>query len=269
VLAHRALLPAAALLARSRTVHGITVICHGSDVWGAGSGPRWHAETRLMRRADVRVVAVSSFTAGALAMHWFADLAAAGAAAAGQPARPGIRLVTAFRLADWEDKGLPQIIEAVARLGRDDVQLTVCGSGEQPAGLRRLVSGHRWCTVLAGLSDQELAGQLAASDLFVLATRTRPGRHPSGEGFGMVLLEAQVAGTPVLAPAHGGSHDAYLPGVTGTAPADESAGALAESLRGLLRDPAGLPRMGARAAAWSAECFAPEQYAELAVTRLL
>ena len=78
-----------------------------------------------------------------------------------------------------------------------------------------------------GLTDHDLAAQFAASDLFVLASRTRSGRRPCGEGFGLVLLEAQVAGTAVVGPAHGGSPDAYLDGVTGATPRDESAAALA------------------------------------------
>ena len=66
VIAHRALLPVAALLARTRPVDGISVICHGSDVWGTRWAPRRGLESLLMRRADVRIVAASSFTAGAL-----------------------------------------------------------------------------------------------------------------------------------------------------------------------------------------------------------
>ena len=66
VVAHRALLPVAAVLARTRPVDGISVICHGSDVWGTRWAPRRGLESWLMRRADVRLVAVSSFTAGAL-----------------------------------------------------------------------------------------------------------------------------------------------------------------------------------------------------------
>ncbi len=34
VIGHRALLPVAAALARANPVAGISVICHGSDVWG-------------------------------------------------------------------------------------------------------------------------------------------------------------------------------------------------------------------------------------------
>lgn len=280
IVAHRALLPAAALLARSRRVSGISVICHGSDVWGSRAGPRWYAESRLMRRHDVRVVAVSSFTAGALypgspaailppglSRTWFDELV--GAAAADRAPHRSIELVTAFRLADWQDKGLPQLTAAVTALGRSDVRLTVCGSGEPPPGLLNHVRGHRWCTVRSGLTDRELAGQLAAADLFVLATRTRSGRRACGEGFGLVLLEAQVAGTPVVGPAYGGSAGTYVDGVTGVTPRDESAAALASVLDRLLREPARLGPMGARAAGWARECFAPERYAALAVDRLL
>jgi phosphatidylinositol alpha-1,6-mannosyltransferase len=66
IVAHRALLPVAALLARIRPVRGISVICHGIDVWGKRSSLRWQLESRLMRRPGVRIVAVSSFTAGSL-----------------------------------------------------------------------------------------------------------------------------------------------------------------------------------------------------------
>lgn len=284
VLAHRALLPVAALLARGPAVCGTSVICHGSDVWGARLRPRWQAERLLLRRPGVRVVAVSSYTAGALAGRcratilppglsrgWFDELAAAGRQqhAQAQPARPGLRIMTAFRLADWRDKGLPELITALATLGRPDVRLIVCGSGPPPPDLTRLTRDHPWCTVRAGLADRELAGQLAAADLFVLATRTRPGRLACGEGFGLVLLEAQLAGTPVVAPAHGGAPDAYQDGVTGTAPIDETPAALADVLGPLLKDPARLGQMGRRAAAWAAGRFDPDQYAALAVARLL
>jgi glycosyltransferase involved in cell wall biosynthesis len=226
------------------------------------------------------VVAASSFTAGALlrdcratvlppalSREWFDTLAAA---AAGRPGvGPGIRLATAFRLAQWRGKGLPQLMEAVVALGRPDVCLTICGSGKPPTDLLRLVSEHSWCVLRPGLSDGDLAHELATADLFVLATQTGSGRGAVGEGFGLVLLEAQAAGTPVIAPAYGGSREAYVEGVTGVAPVDESAEALTRTLDDLLKNPARLAWMGAHAAQWAREAFAPERYAQLAVRRLL
>ena len=280
VVAHRALLPVAALLARDSAVCGVSVLCYGSEMWGSRWRPRRNLERRLMRGAGVRVVACSNFTAGALmrdcratvlppalSREWFDTLAAA---AAGRPGRgPGIRLATAFRLSDWRTKGLPQLVEAVTALGRPDVCLTICGSGNPPADLLRLVSEYSWCVLRPGLSDDDLARELAAADLFVLATQTRSGRGAVGEGFGLVLLEAQAAGTPVIAPAYGGSREAYIEGVTGVAPADESAEALTRTLHDLLKDPARLAWMGGHAAQWTRQAFAPERYAQLAVRRLL
>ncbi len=280
VLAHRALLPVAWLLARERLVSGISVICHGSDVWGTHLRPRWYIERHLMRRPGVRVIAVSSFTAGALSRgspatilvpglsrEWFCTLVKASAAA--RPGDPRLNLLTTFRLGDWRDKGLPQLLDAVVALGRSDIRVTVCGSGQPPADLRRVVREHPYCSLRPGLNDRELAFELAAADLFVLATRTRPGGNASGEGFGLVLLEAQVAGTPVVGPAYGGSHDAFVDGMTGVAPTDETTAALTMVLDELLRDPLRLARMGQEAAEWSRQCFDPETYASRAVTKLL
>jgi glycosyltransferase involved in cell wall biosynthesis len=279
VVAHRALLPVAALLARHSAACGVSVLCHGSEIWDSRWRPRRYLERRLMRDAGVRVVAVSNFTAGALlrdchatvlppalSREWFATLAAA-------PARPGgskgIRLVTAFRLDQWQTKGLNRLLAAVTALGRPDVILTVCGRGYPPADLLRMISEYSWCTVRPGVSDEDLARELAAADLFVLATHTVGGRGSVGEGFGVVLLEAQAAGTPVIAPAYGGSREAYVEGVTGVAPVDESTEALTKALQGLLKDPARLARMGGHAAQWTRQAFASERYAQLAVRRLL
>ena len=280
VLAHRALLPVASLLVRERVVSGMSVLCHGSDVWGMRLRPRWWVENRLMGRDGIRVIAVSSFTAGALfrgrlssvlppglSRCWFDTLVKASGNV--RASHPGIQVTTAFRLVDWRNKGLPELMNAIGALDRSDVHLTVCGSGDPPPDLRRHMQQREYCSLRPGLSDGELAAQLADSDLFVLATRTRHGRRPSGEGFGMVLLEAQVAGTPVVAPAYGGARDAYLDQVTGASPTDESEEALVSTLARLLRDPDRLARMGRRAAEWTSEAFAPDNYAPLAVARLL
>jgi len=280
IVTHRALLPVASLVARERAVRGISVVCHGSDVWGTRFRARRGIESYLMGRNGVRVVAVSSFTAGTIARkcpatilppglsrEWFRTLVEQ--SACGQTPDDEVSIVTAFRLAGWEAKGLPQLLAAVEALGRPDIRVTVCGTGEPSAELHGLVARHSCCSLRPGLSDRELARQLAVADLFVLATRTRPGRRPSGEGFGLVLLEAQVAGTPVIGPAYGGSHDAHIEGMTGVTPTDETPEALATVIEELLKDPRKLEEMGKHAAAWARARFAPERYASYAVARLL
>jgi phosphatidylinositol alpha-1,6-mannosyltransferase len=287
VVGHRALLPVAAALALSRKVGGISVICHGSDVWGSRRAPRRMLESLLMRGflvrgADVRLVAVSSFTAGTLlprgraailppglSRPWFGQLVAAAGRTSADGGRTDLEIMTAFRLDEWRDKGLPQLTAAIAQLNRADIRLTVCGSGQPPADLLAHVRRYPWCVLRPRLTDAELAAQFARAGLFVLATRTRAGRRPSGEGFGLVLLEAQVAGTAVVGPAHGGSPDAYVDGVTGATPRDESAAALAEVLDSLAGQPARLDEMGRLGAAWARMRFAPDRYAAAAAGRLL
>jgi glycosyltransferase involved in cell wall biosynthesis len=280
VAGHRALLPVATLLARQSAVCGISLVCHGSETWDSRRRPRRIVERWLMRRPGVRIVAVSNFTAGNLAVDcpatvlppglsakWFDALV--GAAQDHRAAKPGTKLVTAFRLASWQEKGLPELVTAIAALERPDISLTVCGNGRPPPGLLALTADHRWCALRPDVTDQELAGELAAADLFVLATRTRSGRGATGEGFGMVLAEAQVAGVPVVAPAHGGSADAYIDGVSGVAPVEETAAALSRILAEILADRPRLAWMGERAGEWARELFAPERYADLACRKLL
>jgi len=115
----------------------------------------------------------------------------------------------------------------------------------------------------------ELAHELAKADLFVLATRSRRGRASFGEGLGLVLLKAQVAGTPVVGPAYGGSRGTYFDRVAAIAPVNEWAGDLAKVLDQLLRDRARLADMGRRAAEWARKCFSLERYAPQTVARLL
>jgi phosphatidyl-myo-inositol dimannoside synthase len=282
LVVHRGLLPLASVIAKRDARCGISLVCHGAEIWAARRWARVQVENHLMRGPRVRVVAVSSFTAGVLfgdrcsatvlppglSRPWFDTLV--GASGAHRPLRDGrIRVVTAFRLTDWRNKGLPQLLDAIADMGRPDVSVTICGSGRPPSELLHVLQSHPQCTLKIGLSDQELACELAAADLFVLATRTRHGRTPSGEGFGLALLEAQVAGTPVVAPAFAGSHDAFVDRVSGVAPADETAGSLARVLGELLKDPSRLEQMGRQAAAWSRKSFAPEIYASRAAAALL
>ncbi|NEE00179.1 glycosyltransferase family 4 protein [Phytoactinopolyspora halotolerans] len=276
VLAHRNLLPVVYGVARLSTYAGTTVIVHGSELW---SGRRDRGR-RMLRRPDVRVVAASAFSAGALARDCRATVLHPGVPAAWYRAlvearcesHPGgneINLVTAFRLADWRSKGLGTLLEAVSMLDDERIRLTVCGTGPVPADLRAATLPYSWCRLQPDLSDSDLAAQLTRADLFVLCTRTRAGAAASGEGFGLVLLEAQLAGTPVIAPAHGGSDDAFLRNVTGVAPVDETPEALRAVLAPLLADGPRRARMGRAAAMWSRTRFEPSEYGERIIHALL
>lgn len=265
VVAHRDLVPILRVCRRWPRYAGAVIIIHGSEVWSS----RRARGRAVLRRPDSRVVAASTYTAGALIAadvqstvlwpglerSWFDTLSAS---------RPGthdgVELMTAFRLIDWRDKGLETIIEAMRLTSQSDLHLTVCGSGTPPRDLVSIIDAEPRVTLRANLCDRKFADRLASADIFVLATRTRAGHDATGEGFGLVLSEAQVAATPVIAPAFGGG-DAFQQGLTGLAPVDESARALATRIRCLVNDPVRRADMGKEAARWARSQFDPDVYA--------
>jgi phosphatidylinositol alpha-1,6-mannosyltransferase len=280
VVMHRSLLPLAWMLAKRYSVCGISVVCHGNEVWGSRPFLRRCTESRLLKSQAVRAVAVSSYTAGALAgvcsaailspglsKDWFNTLVNASMGC--RPSKDRLEIVTAFRLAQWRDKGLPQLIEAVAALGRPENRVTICGTGSPPPDLLRLLGKHSWCSLLTDLPASDLARKFAEADLMVLATQARSGSDAFCESYGLVLVEAQVAGTAVVAPAFGGSRDTFVAHLTGVAPSSQTPEELSCVLAELARDRDRLEQMGVEAAKWAREEFLPERYACRAVSALL
>lgn len=96
---------------------------------------------------------------------------------------------------DEPRKGLAVLLEAFPTIAaaRPGVRLLVVGPGDAADLVGRLPSGLRDDVVLLGrVSDADKARALASGDLYVAP-------HTGGESFGIVLLEAMAAGTPVLA----------------------------------------------------------------------
>lgn len=110
----------------------------------------------------------------------------------GGPGRP--TLVFLGRL-DEPRKGLPVLAEAMPRIldAVPGARLLVIGPGGAQAARARLPERVAEATEFLGvLSDEDKASALASADLYVAP-------HTGGESFGIVLVEAMAAGTPVLA----------------------------------------------------------------------
>ena len=75
------------------------------------------------------------------------------------------------------------------------------------------------------------------------------------EGFGIVLLEAQACGKPVIAGQSGGTQETMDPSSTGEVVACDTPDALAESAVRLLESAERREKMGARGRAWVVERF--------------
>jgi phosphatidylinositol alpha-1,6-mannosyltransferase len=98
-------------------------------------------------------------------------------------------------------------------------------------------------TLYHDLPHSAIPGMLASAHLFVLSSRWVPGKM--GEGFPVAILEAAVAGRPVVTTRTCGAAEIIDDGVTGRLVALDDAGALAEAMCELLEDKA---RAGAMAA---------------------
>lgn len=279
VLVHPDLMPVALAARWAPRCQSTSVICHGIDIWQG-----WSASARLLLRLlRPSVFGVSGFSAGALLRwtpagvlppgldrSWFDTLQDAAARVVGRADADEFHVLSTFRLSDWERKGLPQLVSALQSLqGLTKITLHIAGHGEPSLDMRQLIDPHDWITIHQNLADRDLARLYAEADVFVLASRLRNRPPVSGEGFGLVLAEAQVAGTPVIAPARGGSWDAFWPGITGLAPRGETAAELADVLRLLIEDPPTLSKMREASRTWPAEKFDPDRHAALTYRTLI
>ena len=157
-----------------------------------------------------------------------------------------------------ERKGQDQLIRALPALaGRvPGTRLVLVGDGPHRAALEALArtTGVADRVTFTGeVPDSELAAHFAAGDVFALPCRERHGGLEV-EAFGIVLIQAQAIGRPVVAGAIGGVPDAVGPD-SGVLVDAEDAGALVDALAGILGDPERATSMGAAGAEFVAAGF--------------
>ena len=119
-------------------------------------------------------------------------------------------------------KGLAVLIDAVGRL-TPDVRLWVGGDGPETRRLKAQTAGNPGVVWLGRLSDVDKARRLRAADVFCA-----PSLH--GESFGVVLLEAMAASTPIVASDLPGYHNVVRPGHEALLVPPGDAAALASAL---------------------------------------
>lgn len=113
----------------------------------------------------------------------------------------------------------------------------IVGDGPLRADLARLATEHDVAdrVIFAGAVDEpQKWAMMRAMDAFCLLSK--PNRLGQVEGFGIVLLEASAAGTPVIAAKAGGMTDVVQHGETGLITPVGDVRALAEALRLLEAD---------------------------------
>ncbi|HVB34889.1 MAG TPA: glycosyltransferase family 4 protein [Patescibacteria group bacterium] len=210
------------------------VYAHGNEILGATQS-EWEKPRQSLLQAS-RVLAVSRFTASLVAntgvsperieiVHPGCDVDSF------RPHQPGSALrerllgkrrgqsiiLSVGNLVSR--KGHDMVIRALARLSGSTRELTylIVGDGPYRSALEELASalGVRDQVVFAGkLAEEELPDAYALCDLFVLTSREQL-ESCDVEGFGMVFLEANASGKPVVAGRSGGIGDAVVDQETG------------------------------------------------------
>lgn len=138
-------------------------------------------------------------------------------------------------------KGHDVVLQALAQMPPDlrgALHYVVAGRGSHLATLKALATSlglDDSVTWLGFVSDDDLPALYGCADLFVLCTREDP-QARGVEGFGMVFLEAQAAGVPVIGTRAGGIPDAIEAGVGGWLIEQDDTATLRSHLELLARD---------------------------------
>jgi glycosyltransferase involved in cell wall biosynthesis len=228
---------------------------HGEEVTvqsGGGLFDRWRA--RFLAHADA-VVSVSRFTREVLTRLMQVDPAKITLVPngvnlerfqprtipAGFAAHHGVEgkrvLLSVGRLV--ARKGADRLIEAMPQVVRacPDVHLLIAGDGPMRSKLEGLIQSlnlQRSVTLLGAVSDRDLDDLYALAEVFALPNREMP--DGDTEGFGLVFLEANACGKPVIAGMAGGAPDAVTDQINGLTVDGNSVDAVADAVNALFTD---------------------------------
>jgi glycosyltransferase involved in cell wall biosynthesis len=231
--------------------------------------------TTLAARLAHRIVAISNYNAGTLPLAFKSratvvanpfdtvalspDRPAARAAILAAAGLPGDRAIVSFVGTLQEQKRPFVFVEAAAEIARQaKLPVAFLMFGRDAEGLAEEIGQRAEALGIGGAlrwldfrPDIETA--LAASDL-VLAPAVN-------EGFGRVLVEAALAGTPVVAADSGGHREIVANGEDGVlVPADDPK-AMAQAALGLLADPELSRRLAAAAGERARSRYSPQTHA--------
>jgi phosphatidylinositol alpha-1,6-mannosyltransferase len=137
-------------------------------------------------------------------------------------------------------KGVDSMLAVLANLGPEKTagwHYVVLGSGPDEAYLKKLCQDqglNDLVTFVGSSSETDKWAWLELCDLMALPARNIAGDF---EGFGIVYLEANLAGKPVLAGDSGGVSDAVLNGLNGLLVDPDDLGDIALGLEKLMADP--------------------------------
>jgi phosphatidyl-myo-inositol dimannoside synthase len=150
-------------------------------------------------------------------------------------------------------KGQDMMIRALPEIAKrcPEVLYAVAGAGPDGQALRDLAGelGVAERVQFVGpVADRDLIECYQQCDLFALPNRQVGWDF---EGFGIVLIEAQACGVPVIAGRSGGTAETLSPGISGELVACETPGPLGQVVSALLADDERRARMGRAGRDWA------------------
>ena len=155
-----------------------------------------------------------------------------------------------------EKKGCRYLIEAMSAVQKDvpDARLIVVGDGPLRYSLEQLAQRIGVNVDFRGAqSSAYVKRELNAARVFCLPSVTA--ESGDAEGFGLVLLEAQASGVPVVTSARGGAAEGIREGVTGYRFAEGDIEILAAKLISLLKENKILRQMSEEGSRYVAQEF--------------
>ncbi|MDD4863059.1 MAG: glycosyltransferase family 4 protein [Alishewanella agri] len=230
------------------------LICyvHGEDIEVARSSRELAFMVRQVLKGSTKLICNSNNTKNLLVEHWqmpvdkiavlhpgvdeqrFVPVPADDTFREQQGWQQRIVCLTVGRL--QKRKGHDRMIMALPQIVAKYPQFlyVIVGNGEELPTLKQLVQQYKvepYVQFKAEITDAELIQCYQQCDLFILPNRTEGNDI---EGFGMVLVEAQAAGKPVIAGDSGGTRETMLVGTTGLIADCTSAQAIAAAVAELL-----------------------------------
>ncbi|MCV0427838.1 MAG: glycosyltransferase family 4 protein [Roseibium sp.] len=152
------------------------------------------------------------------------------------PAQTPLKLIAAGMMRQGDKtKSFQVLAAALAHLSKDAYHLTIVGDGPNKDHILQLFPPER-TTFLGALPQDQLAAQFASHDLLVWPAIR--------EAFGLVILEAQAAGTGIIAGDTFGVPDIVRDGETGLLSPEGDAMAFAANLKKVIDDPTLSDKLG-------------------------
>jgi colanic acid/amylovoran biosynthesis glycosyltransferase len=155
-----------------------------------------------------------------------------------------IRLLSVGRLVEM--KGREYAIKAIAQLkGKYNIHYDIVGDGPLREDLKKMVTDLGLDNIIQfrGWTDSDTLEMLYnQAHLFVHPSVTSSDGNQEGQG--VVLVEAQAHGIPVIATRHGAFPDSLLDGQSGFLVPEKDVKALADKIEFLIANPQMWPQLG-------------------------